>query len=173
MTYKNLLQALIIAMSFLVLSTHALATDLVVHIYKPLSHHGNVHVGLHTSQQSSELFDDINSSDYQAVQTKTVEATTNKITITFKNVDEGVYAVSAFHDTNNDGILNRQIFPYSGMPLESFGFSKNHFNSFSMPKFSDGSVEVYGTVTEININLQHNHSVAAKQFQQQIMLGSL
>ncbi len=169
----KLFQSLIVAFSCLVWSSHGFATDLIVHIYKPVNAYGKIHVGLHLSQKSSELFDDIHSNDYQAVQTKSIDASPEKLTITFKNVEEGVYAVSAFHDVNSDGTLNRELFPYSGMPLESFGFSKNRFNSFSTPEFSDGSIEVFGTVTEIQINLQHSNSVAAKQFQQQVMLGAL
>ncbi|UWX53757.1 DUF2141 domain-containing protein [Maribacter litopenaei] len=42
-------------------------------------------------------------------------------TVIFRDIPEGVYAISVFHDKDNDGKLNRLF----GLPTERFGASNN------------------------------------------------
>ena len=51
----------------------------------------------------------------------------------------GRYAVSAFHDANSDGILNRNLV---GMPAEGRGFSRRARTRFGPPSFDDAAFEV-------------------------------
>ncbi|MBP2833422.1 DUF2141 domain-containing protein [Aquimarina sp. U1-2] len=43
-------------------------------------------------------------------------------TITFKNVPEGIFAISCYHDKNGN---NRMDFEDNGRPIESYGISNN------------------------------------------------
>ncbi len=59
-------------------------------------------------------------------------------TVTFKNVPEGVFAISCFHDKNGN---QRMDFEENGMPKENYGVSNNNM-SFGPPIWSDAKFEV-------------------------------
>ena len=67
------------------------------------------------------------------------EVKNGKSTIVFKGVPHGKYAISALHDANNDGVINKNAF---GIPKEGYGFSNNAMGSFGPPSFNDASFEV-------------------------------
>jgi len=50
----------------------------------------------------------------------TVKATASTVTATFQNVPSGEYSLSAFHDENQDGKINRNLM---GRPKEGIAFS--------------------------------------------------
>ncbi len=58
--------------------------------------------------------------------------------ITFKNVPEGIFAISCFHDKNGN---NRMDFEENGMPKESYGVSNNNM-SYGPPIWTDAKFEV-------------------------------
>lgn len=62
-----------------------------------------------------------------------VEAKENKITYTFKNVPAGEYAVSLYHDKDDNGKLNS----FMGIPTEAYGSSNNAPSKFGPPKWKD------------------------------------
>lgn len=68
----------------------------------------------------------------------------------FKNIDPGTYAVSTFHDENDNSKLDTYFF---GAPKESYGFSNDASRPFSAPSFSEAAVTVNETKT-INIKLK-------------------
>jgi uncharacterized protein (DUF2141 family) len=59
----------------------------------------------------------------------------------FKDVPAGVYAISAFHDEDNDGKLNTNLVGY---PLEDYCASNNARNMFSAPSWSDAKFTYKG-----------------------------
>jgi uncharacterized protein (DUF2141 family) len=56
-----------------------------------------------------------------------------KVTVTFRNVVPGEYAILASHDANENGKMD---FRENGMPLESYGASNNVMN-YGPPQFED------------------------------------
>ncbi len=50
------------------------------------------------------------------------KAKDGKASISFTNLDKGDYALRFFHDQNNNGKLETNLF---GMPVEGYGFSNN------------------------------------------------
>lgn len=60
----------------------------------------------------------------------------NEAIVVFKNVPEGIYAVTAFHDENNNDKLDTNIF---GIPKEDYAVSNNAKNRFSAPKYKDAT----------------------------------
>lgn len=72
--------------------------------------------------------------------------TNGAITVVFKNVSPGDYAIMAVHDENAN---NQMDFQPNGMSKEAYGMSNNEM-SFGPPLFSDAKF----TVSDDNINLE-------------------
>lgn len=70
-----------------------------------------------------------------------------KITVTFKDVEPGLYAIMALHDENEN---KRMDFKDNGMPKESYGMSNNPM-SFGPPQFSGAKFELENKDLEMNI----------------------
>ncbi|MBN3870966.1 MULTISPECIES: DUF2141 domain-containing protein [unclassified Nostoc] len=88
----------------------------------------------------------------RALQKQCSKITETPLNITFENLKAGSYAVAVFHDQNNDGTLNSNIF---GIPKEGFGFSSNPEIRTSAPKFSEAAFLVAGPNTNIQIQLKN------------------
>ena len=71
-------------------------------------------------------------------------------TCLFENTEPGVYAMSTFHDENDNNQLDTYFF---GAPKESYGFSNDASRPFSAPLFSEAAVTINETKT-INIKLK-------------------
>ncbi len=72
-----------------------------------------------------------------------------KATATFKNIPEGTYAVSLFHDKN----LNKRLdFEPNGMPAEPYGVS-NNVMSMGPPQWSDAKFEVGAEPLRLEIRM--------------------
>ena len=64
---------------------------------------------------------------------KVVTVTNNIVTLEIENIEVGTYAVSLFHDENNNGVLDTKgLFE---MPSEPYGFSNNPSILFGPPSF--------------------------------------
>jgi uncharacterized protein (DUF2141 family) len=72
--------------------------------------------------------------------------------LAFDNLKPGKYAITAFHDSNNDGKMNKSSF---GMPEEGFGFSNNPEIGFSAPTFSETEFQVSDIKAVIPIQLRY------------------
>lgn len=70
-----------------------------------------------------------------------------KVTITFKNVEPGEYAIIAYHDVNGN---NKMDFRENGMPLESYGMSNNSMD-FGPPNYEDAKFTVADKDVELMI----------------------
>ncbi|MDC8003526.1 DUF2141 domain-containing protein [Aureisphaera galaxeae] len=72
-----------------------------------------------------------------------------KATITFTNVVPGIYAITLFHDKND----NKQMdFEPNGMPKEMYGVSNNVMN-FGPPQWSDAKFEVADAPLTLEIRM--------------------
>jgi len=86
---------------------------------------------------------------------KRVQGTFGKIidgksTATFENIPDGSYAISVFHDENNDGKLETN---FLGIPSEDTGSSNDAPARFGPPKWEDAKFEVKGSSIKQIINL--------------------
>ncbi|MDY0779227.1 DUF2141 domain-containing protein [Tenacibaculum sp. IB213877] len=61
-----------------------------------------------------------------------------KSTVIFKNVPSGEYAITCYHDKNDNGKMD---FQPNGMPIEDYGASNNVMN-FGPPQYNDAKFEV-------------------------------
>ena len=70
-----------------------------------------------------------------------------KSTAAFKNVPNGIYVVSVFHDVDKDGELDT----FLGIPTEDTGCSNNAPARFGPPKWQDAKFELkWESVKQIN-----------------------
>ena len=71
----------------------------------------------------------------------------------FLDLPAGTYAISVFHDENDDGVLNTN---FLGMPREGYGVSNNHTYAAHAPSFEEShfTVDAQGT-TELRIRLKY------------------
>ncbi len=74
-------------------------------------------------------------------------------TCAFKDVPAGQYAVSLFHDEDNDGALDKN---FLGVPQESYGVSNNKTYAMSAPKYNESAFKLAaGETKRLTIKLRH------------------
>lgn len=94
------------------------------------SNNGRVFIALYNSQAS---FLD---SAFKATAKKVVS---NSCEVTFENIEKGEYAISLFHDENDNGKMDSNAF---GIPSEDYGCSNNAKGFMGPPKWEDAKFEV-------------------------------
>lgn len=77
-----------------------------------------------------------------------VQAMKGTVSVSF-DVSDGSYAVSVFHDANENGLLDTN---FLGAPTEYYGFSNNARSLFSAPTFRDCEISCTAN-TDIKIEL--------------------
>lgn len=75
---------------------------------------------------------------------KRVLVTEKEEMIIYKNVPQGVYGISVYHDENNNGKIEKNLI---GFPQEGFGFSNNIRPRFKAPAFKHAAFEVKADTT--------------------------
>lgn len=73
----------------------------------------------------------------------------NSVTFQFTNIPNGDYAVALYHDVNDNGKMDKNIF---GIPKEPYGFSNNVVPKMSAPNFDECMFSVKGA-TKLTISL--------------------
>jgi len=63
------------------------------------------------------------------------------VTFVYPDLPAGRYALSIFHDVNNDGKLGTNP---AGIPIEPYGFSRDARGRFGPPAFDDAAIDVQG-----------------------------
>ena len=69
---------------------------------------------------------------------------------TFKNIPKGVYAISLFHDENDNGTMDTN---FVGIPKEAYGCSNNAKGFMGPPKWQDAKFEINDQVITQTITL--------------------
>ena len=99
-------------------------------INKVSSDQGKIYFGLYDSQE--------NFNSRKPLESTNVKIVKGKANVVFENLKPGTYAVTCFHDANDNG---RMDFEASGMPTEDYGMT-NNVMSFGPPQFADGKFEL-------------------------------
>ncbi|MBF04294.1 MAG: hypothetical protein CMP76_13470 [Flavobacterium sp.] len=86
---------------------------------------GKVKVGLYTSETSFLKVTFLSLDD---------SIKNNQAKVMFKNLEKGEYAVSIYHDENNNNEMDKNFF---GIPKEAYASSNNAKGSFGPPKYTD------------------------------------
>ncbi len=94
-----------------------------------------------------------NGKEGQAVQCVQVPVNNQKAEVVFENIPAGNYAVSVFHDANNNNKLDVN---FLGIPKEGYGASKNKLPFAAAPAFADNQFAVKpNTTIQLNIRLRN------------------
>jgi len=72
--------------------------------------------------------------------------------VSVAGVPPGRYAVQAYHDTNDNGTVDRNLL---GIPSEGVGFSNNAKITLRGPRFPDAAFDYRGGVQAIALRLRH------------------
>jgi len=84
------------------------------------------------------------------LQARTAQATQGTVSLVFRGLPAGRYALVAFHDANANGQLDRNVV---GLPTEAFGFSNGVMGVASSPSFDKAAVDLSGDMA-IDISLR-------------------
>ncbi len=103
---------------------------------------GNLMVGIYSSQSNFPMIG-------KEMGKKTIPAS-EKVVCEFDEIPPGKYAISAFHDVNSNGILDKN---YLGIPLEGYGFSKNARGVVSAPTFEEAAFDYSGRDMVVTIHI--------------------
>jgi len=79
-------------------------------------------------------------------------ARAGELSIMFRDLPTGQYAVNAFHDANGNGDLDTNII---GMPIEGYGFGNGATGIVGPPGFDEASVLVGTRPVEVTIPLAY------------------
>lgn len=96
---------------------------------------GNIYVALYDNKESFLK---------KPAKGEIVKISDKKATAVFKNIPNGVYAISAFHDENDNKKMDTKIF---GIPKEPIGMSNDAKGFMGPPKYKDAKFTVNGNVT--------------------------
>lgn len=84
------------------------------------------------------------------IASKKIKVSNNEVTLVFENVKSGDYAITTFHDENDNDKLDSN---FVGIPKELYGFSNDAKGSFGPPSFEKAKVKVGGD-KKLIINLK-------------------
>ena len=143
-----ILKQIIIFFIFLIVSvqTYSQTGMLEIKITNIQSSEGNIKVALY-NEESSRYFVFENDKAYRLESAEILGSTAY---CKFKNVSYGKYAISLFHDKNNDSILNKAVLGY---PIEPYGFSGKD-RQRAVPDFGEAAFSFEKKIYRINITLE-------------------
>jgi uncharacterized protein (DUF2141 family) len=73
-------------------------------------------------------------------------------TCVFQDIAPGAYMITAVHDENDNGVLDKTIF---GMPKEGYGVSNNHTYALKGPEFRESAVQLGNGLQSVSIRLRY------------------
>lgn len=126
---KNILLFTLFLFSVSVASSQEISNTITVSVSNISSDEGKVIMSLHSEDTFMKT---------APVQMETALIDNGKASVTFKNVEPGVYGIIGFHDKNNNDRIDMSS---NGMPVESYGVSNNPM-SFGPPQWSEAKFEV-------------------------------
>ncbi|MEM8901061.1 MAG: DUF2141 domain-containing protein [Bacteroidota bacterium] len=136
------MRILLIVFMFMGMCTHLTAQSLTVEVTNIEELKGTIKVCLVSKEE-----DFLSSCGYGKIQVVSGE----KETILFEEIKAGTYALSLYHDQDDNGKLNTD--GMFGLPSEPYGFSNNAKGMFGPPSFEKCLFEVEGE-TRITVKLK-------------------
>jgi uncharacterized protein (DUF2141 family) len=123
----------------------ALAGDLTVKIQHVRSDRGSILAALYDSEASF-----MNQPSARA--TFKVKAAKGEVQYVFHDLPPGQYALSVFHDENDNGRLDKN---FLGFPKEGYGFSSDSKGSGGPPAFIKAAFQFSGANQSMTVTLQY------------------
>ena len=110
-----------------ILENPSVTTQIILEVYGFENLDGDLAIAINNS---SEQF----ISNTECYRDTIIDIPSNDITLTIEGIIPGTYAISIFHDEDEDGELD---LGFLNIPEEGFGFSNNPPIGFSQPDFND------------------------------------
>ena len=123
------------------LAAPSLAGDLIVEIKGIRSSEGRVYAGVHQRVPDVKFPDGAGS-----MYAFNVVAREGSIQVVFKDMPPGDYALTAYHDENNSGEIDRNAL---GIPTEGYAFGNDAMGFMGPPKFEDTAVTLVEGETSV------------------------
>ena len=122
------------------------AADLEIKIAKIKNNNGKIQVVVFDSAEEFTA-----SKHTKAFATVSIKAHAGSQSVTLHDIPPGEYAISLFHDENNDNQLNLNR---NKIPLEGYGTSRA-MSKFDEPTFNRASIKLGAQTQSININMYY------------------
>jgi uncharacterized protein (DUF2141 family) len=104
---------------------------------------GNIMVALFNSKETYFDIDQM----YEGFE---IPADSSRVECTFQDLPIGTYAITIYHDEDNNGEMNRS---WIGMPKEGYAFSNNFTSLIKPASFKDAAFQLQkDTTLEIKMN---------------------
>lgn len=116
-------------------------TDVQVVVENIKSNNGTIYMAIYNTEAS------FLNTEYKGT---TVQVDDHSCRYTFKNIPKGVYAISLFHDENDNGTMDTN---FIGIPKEAYGCSNNAKGFMGPPKWKDAKFEIKDQVITQTITL--------------------
>ena len=131
----------IACLTLVLMSAAAHAGDLAIRIDDVKSSEGSILVA---------LFDSADSFLKRPAKVARVPASTGTVNVLIKDVPEGEFGFSLFHDANGNGKMDRNLV---GIPTEDYAFSNNALGKMGPPSFEQVkfAIPAAGTATTISL----------------------
>ena len=127
---------------FLVISLQVIGQNLEVIVKNVKNEKGVLMVGLFTSQKTFTK---------KAWRGQKPQAINGTVNVTFNDIPPGEYAISVYHDVNENGQLDSN---FMGIPKEGFGFSNDVMGAFGPPSFEKAKF-TYPKIQVVSVTLKY------------------
>ena len=107
---------------------------------------GRVHIGIYKDA------DTFPKKKYAFAGKEVSVSAVGSVEVMIADLARGQYAVAVFHDTNNNGKLDTNVF---GVPIEPYGFSNKAIAKWGNPKFESAAFGVNSSREDIRIKLTY------------------
>lgn len=118
--------------------------DLTIHVSGVRNATGNIRFALHDKPDQFPK-----GNHYDGME---VAAQNDRVTVVFKGLPPGAYALAIHHDEDNDDEMDTVLF---GIPQEGYGFSNDAKVIFSPPAFEAAAFDVPIEDTEIFLRIRY------------------
>lgn len=125
----------------LVLSNQAFSTNLIIE--NVVNNKGKIYISLYNKESDYLSFS-------HAVVSKMVLPKDRTVTISLKELPAGKYAISGYHDINDNGELDFGG-PYNA-PIEPLLWGNNALGAYGMPSFAATRVAIDASTKEIRLS---------------------
>lgn len=128
-----------ILFSTLIFSTQVNASDLEFEIQGVNSSNGKLYIQLFKGEENYQQGNPASAT--------VINAKEGSVTVLFNDIEEGEYVLRFFHDENDDGEMQKNLF---GMPVEGYGFSNNAKPNYGPASYEDMKFLVLATETKVH-----------------------
>lgn len=142
MKFANNLSRMVLGTTLIVSTGAATAADLTIEVNGVTNEKGSVLVAIYDRAETWMK---------KSVGTAQVPAKQGAVTLTIKDLADGEYAASLFHDENGNGTLDSNAF---GVPTERYGFSMDARGNFGPPAFERAKFKLDANTRNIVVNFK-------------------